>query len=72
VIAHDPATDQPGRLAAGHTEEQHDLAKLSTNSKFVIAEGSRHDVPLARPDVIVEAVRGLIKPQVPVDSRGTP
>ena len=46
--------------------------KLSSNSKFVVAQGSGHDVPLARPDVVVEAVKALLTPQAQAGSRGTP
>jgi len=38
---------------------QRELAQLSTNSTQVFAEGSGHDVPGERPDVVVEAIRGL-------------
>lgn len=72
VIARDPETDQFGRLAAGHTQAEPGLGKLSTDSKFMVAKGSRHDIPLARPDAIVEAVKDLIKPQEPAGSQGTP
>ena len=72
VIARDPATGGQAAFPARHMQQQRDLAKLSANSKFVVAEGSGHDVPLARPDVVVQAVMNLIKPREQADSRGTP
>lgn len=70
VIARDPATDS---LAESHhlDLEKKKLA-FSTNSRLVIAEGSGHDIPFIRPDVIVQAVRSLVRPQAPAGSRGTP
>ena len=72
VIARDPAIGRNAAAEARHNQQQRDSAKLSTNASVVIAEGSGHDVPLARPDVIVEAVKGLIKLQGPAGSPGTP
>ena len=72
VIARDTTGPRNRTGEAKHGGQQRGLAKLSTNSSFVVAEGSGHDVPLARPDVIVEAVKSLLRPQAPADSRGTP
>jgi pimeloyl-ACP methyl ester carboxylesterase len=72
VIARDPASGANSKFEARHAEQQRDLAKLSTNSRIIVAEGSAHDVPLAKPDVIVEAVKRLLTPPAPADSRGTP
>jgi pimeloyl-ACP methyl ester carboxylesterase len=72
VIARDPATGSNSVLEQRHGRQQREMAKLSTNSRFIVAEGSAHDVPLARPDVIVEAVKSLLRPQVQAGSRGTP
>lgn len=71
VIARDPAkgNSQP---EARHSEQQHEIAKLSTNSRFVVAKGSGHDVPLVSPDVVVETVKSLLKPRAQAGSRGTP
>jgi pimeloyl-ACP methyl ester carboxylesterase len=73
VIPRDPMM---GRLSAADTgwqRVQDQKMQLSTNAELVIATGSGHDVPLARPDVIVAAVRKLaLRPRVPADSRGTP
>lgn len=72
VIARDPVTGSNSELENRHSRQQRDMAKLSTNSRFIVAEGSAHDVPLARPDVIVEAVKSLLKPPAQAGSRGTP
>jgi pimeloyl-ACP methyl ester carboxylesterase len=72
VIARDPARGRNPAAEARNIQLQRERAKLSTNSKFIVAEGSAHDVPWARPDVVVEAVRSLLKPQAQADTRGTP
>jgi pimeloyl-ACP methyl ester carboxylesterase len=38
---------------------QRERVKLSSNSELVIAEGSGHDVPIEKPDVIIAAVRKI-------------
>ena len=72
VIARDPASGQNPQFEARHTEQQREMTKLSKNSRFIVAEGSGHDVPFARPDVVVTAVKALLKPQAQAGSRGTP
>lgn len=72
VIARDPATGSNVTAEARHSAAQKELTSLSSNSHLVIAEGSGHDIPLARPDVVVDAVQDLLKPPGPADSRGTP
>jgi pimeloyl-ACP methyl ester carboxylesterase len=72
VIARDPASGGHSEFEARHAEQQREMTNLSTNSEFIVAEASAHDVPLARPDVIVEAVKSLLKPQAQAGSRGTP
>lgn len=72
VIARHPATGNNSEFEVRHTQQQREMAKLSTNSRFMFAEGSGHDVPLARPDVVVEALKGLLTPPAQADSRGTP
>ena len=73
VIPRDPKI---GRVSAKDTSWQRvqdQKMQLSTNAELVIATGSDHDVPHARPDVIVAAVRKLaLRPQAPADSRETP
>jgi pimeloyl-ACP methyl ester carboxylesterase len=72
VIARDPAKGRNAALESRHNQQQLGTMKLSTNSRFIVAEGSGHDVPLAKPDVIVKAVKELIKAPAPAGSRGTP
>lgn len=72
VIARDPAMGNNAEIEARHAQQQREMTKLSTNSRFAVAEGSGHDVPLARPDVVVEAVKSLLKPQAQAGSQGTP
>src|SRR6185437_8099681 len=72
VIARDPAMGHDSQAEVRHNQEEREFAKLSTNSRFTVAEGSAHDIPLARPDVIVEAVRSLLKPRGQAGSRETP
>jgi len=72
VIARDPALGENSAAEARNIQRQRESATLSTNSSFIVAEGSAHDVPLARPDVIVNAVKILLTPPAPAGSRGTP
>jgi pimeloyl-ACP methyl ester carboxylesterase len=46
---------------------QLDLLDLSTNSTFLIAEGSGHNVPIDNPGVIVQAVEIIFDQLTPVD-----
>lgn len=39
---------------------QRDLTNLSTNTKFLIAEGSGHNISVENPMIIIEAVRSMI------------
>jgi len=72
VITRDPATGNNAEFEARHAQQQREMTKLSTNSRLMVAEGSGHDIPLARPDVVIEAVKSLLKPPGQADSRGTP
>jgi pimeloyl-ACP methyl ester carboxylesterase len=74
VIARDPELGNVTPSEKGlWPRSQQQKMQLSTNTELVIATGSDHDVPHARPDVIVAAVRKLaLRPQEPADSRGTP
>ena len=73
VITRDPALGHDRSEAAGHFEQQKEMLKLSSDARLIVAEGSGHDVPGMRPDVIVEAVRSLITTSpAPEGSRGTP
>jgi pimeloyl-ACP methyl ester carboxylesterase len=42
-------------------EVAHHLAALSTNSVYVIAEGSGHLVNIERPDVVIDAIIELVE-----------
>ena len=72
VIARDPNRGQESAAEAKHNQLQRETAKLSTNSRFVVATGSGHDVPLARPDVVAGAVKSLLRPAAQAGSRETP
>ena len=72
VIARDPTLGHDSEEETRHAQQQRDSLKLSSNSRLIIAESSGHDIPLARPDVIINAVRSLVKPQGPAGSRETP
>lgn len=72
VITRDPATGSNSESEARHAQQQREMAQLSSNARLVVADGSAHDVPLARPDVVVQAVKNLLKPPAQADSRGTP
>lgn len=72
VIARDPATGHNLQAEARHQQQQRELLKLSRNSRLLVATGSAHDIPLARPDLIVDTVKMLVTPQVQADTRGIP
>jgi pimeloyl-ACP methyl ester carboxylesterase len=67
VISRDPErTTRRGEkivrsVAQHHQEQQQDLARLSSNSTYVIAAGSGHGVPQQRPDVVVAGIRKLVE-----------
>ena len=44
-----------------HQRSQQDLARFSSNSTYVIAQGSGHGVPQQRPDVVVAGIRKLVE-----------
>lgn len=61
LVSRDP--DRAGTNASRESEWQnwqHDLSRISANSRNVIAKGSGHDVPSERPDLIVRAIRDLL------------
>jgi pimeloyl-ACP methyl ester carboxylesterase len=73
VIPRDPTIGRLSTADTGWQRVQEQKMQLSTNAELVIATGSGHDVPLARPDVIVAAVRKLaLTPRAPAGNRGTP
>ena len=60
VIARDPDTGENRSREQRWNRSQQERASLSTNSEFVIAKGSGHDVPLSQPGVITAAVRKIV------------
>jgi pimeloyl-ACP methyl ester carboxylesterase len=62
VISRDPSVGGDCFEEQEWAELQKKLLRLSSNSTQVIAQGSRHDVPGQRPDVIIDAVRRLVEP----------
>jgi pimeloyl-ACP methyl ester carboxylesterase len=59
VISRDPGRN-PQEREAEWQKLQVRLARLSTNSRYVIAQGSGHNVPTAAPEVIVNEIRKLL------------
>ena len=49
-----------GAAEALHQAGQRDLTNLSTNSQFLVAEGSGHNIPVENPDIIIAVVREMI------------
>ena len=72
VISRDPLLHHKPGEESGHMKDQEEMAKLSSNGRLVIAKGSGHDVPGMRPDVIIDAVKGLVRPPEQAGSPGTP
>lgn len=72
VISRDPKLGRDTEEETQHAQQQRDMLQLSSNGSFMVAEGSGHDVPGQRPDLIVEAVRTLTKPRGPAGTPGTP
>lgn len=60
VIAREPQAERSSTLEAKWNRLQQERTRVSSNSEFVVAHGSRHDVPGDRPDVIVAAVRKVV------------
>jgi len=60
-----PDPDLPPQVAEKATavgrELQQELSRLSTAGRLVVAQGSGHYVQLDRPDVVVRAIRELVK-----------
>lgn len=71
VIARDPAVTHESERG-GHAEDETEMTRLSSRGQLVIARGSGHDVPGMRPDVIIDAVKELVRPQGRAGSRETP
>ena len=66
VVSRDTTSADPRqeRANAEHNSQWHawqqSLRGISTNSRFAMAEGSGHDIPGERPDVVVQAIRDLL------------
>jgi pimeloyl-ACP methyl ester carboxylesterase len=60
VITRDPGVARNSRRDAQWCRLQQERTKLSSNSEFVVAGGSGHDVPMERPDVVTAAIKKLI------------
>ena len=56
--AHRPGGDAEGEARLPRWREL--LSHISTDSRIVTAEGSAHDIPGQRPDVIVEVIREML------------
>ena len=55
------ATKQPGSVKRVWTQMQDELAALSSDSKHVMAEEAGHYVHLDDPDLVVQAIRDLVR-----------
>jgi pimeloyl-ACP methyl ester carboxylesterase len=67
VLSHDPDTPQldlPEDLVKPTNDAwermQEDLTHLSTRGKQIIAKNSGHYIQLDRPDIVIEAIRGVV------------
>ncbi len=61
LVSRDP--NRPEANASRESEWQNwqqDLARISSNSRVVVAKGSSHNVPSERPDLITKAIRDLL------------
>jgi pimeloyl-ACP methyl ester carboxylesterase len=68
VIARDPnakhrptSSSAPSEAEQRWQRHQEDMGHLSSNSTFMVAEGSGHSVPRDRPDVVIKAVRQVVE-----------
>ncbi len=52
--------DELARLTAAWNQGQQELADLSTTSQVIPVENTSHDIQLDRPDVVIDAVVGLL------------
>lgn len=53
--------DQAGEAETAWQAGQHRLAALSTHSRFVLAEGSGHFIPIERPDLVIDAIQQILQ-----------
>jgi pimeloyl-ACP methyl ester carboxylesterase len=63
VISHDPGKSNDSFVKAmekAWDQAQEELTHLSTNSYRVIAQGSRHNIQLDRPDIVIDAIHKVV------------
>ena len=72
IISRDPRVGHDRDQESRHAEYQRDAVKLSSNSRLFVAEGSGHDIPGERPDVVIEAVRSLVRLPAAAGTQETP
>lgn len=56
-----PQTELGMRMTRVWQELQRDLARLSSNSKYVAVENSGHFIQIDQPQVVADAIRGLVE-----------
>lgn len=62
VIRHGrPFTGALAALELGWTEGQARLARLSSRSRLIVAEGAGHDIPTEQPDLVAQAVLEVVE-----------
>jgi pimeloyl-ACP methyl ester carboxylesterase len=59
VSAATPFPDSP-EDAQRWRDAQASFAAAASNRRLVVAEASSHDVPVERPDVVLDAVQGMV------------
>lgn len=79
VLSHDPekpSSELPADLAKPTNEVwekmQEELAHLSTRGKQIVAKNSAHYIQIDRPDIVIDAVRGLVEQVRLVQPRSGP
>jgi pimeloyl-ACP methyl ester carboxylesterase len=79
VLSHDPDKLQPGLpedvvkpINDAWQQMQDELTQLSTKGTHMIAKGSGHNVQRDRPDVVIDAVRGVVEQARQAPSATTP
>ena len=71
VISRDPTRGHASEESR-HTQQQNNALRLSSNSRLMVAKGSGHDIPGERPDIVIDAVRSLVRPPAAAGSQETP
>jgi pimeloyl-ACP methyl ester carboxylesterase len=60
VVSQAPSVPAAERFLALWYQLQDDLARRSSRGRRVVAQGSRHDIALDRPDVVIAAIREVV------------